>query len=116
MRHDAQGFEQFVLSKAYLIEGEVFVENVKLIFCSDVDSHLNVASSHVLSKVKQKDDGGLKRKTIIALHGNKDDRKICLLRTVLIALRLISEICRPFCLFLLENIQSQCKKSIFAHR
>jgi len=74
-KHQAQGFEQFPLVKAYDAEEETFIETVKIFARDDVPDHANVINSHFLYKLKQEDDGTLKLKARIAPHGNEDDLK-----------------------------------------
>ena len=75
LKHQAQGFEQYVIVNAYNAEEENFIKTVKVVSKSDVPEGANVASSHVLYKVKHKDDGSLKLKARIAPHGNEDDMR-----------------------------------------
>ena len=77
MRHQAQGFEQFVIANAYAAEEEAFLDTVKVIHRDNMPKRANVVNSHTLYRVKMCDDGSLKLKARIAPHVNEDDmRKI----------------------------------------
>jgi len=78
LKHQAQGFEQYSLSKAYDAEEETFIKTIKIIPRDDVPADANMVNSHVLYKVKQNEDGSLKLKARITPHGNEDDLKIVL--------------------------------------
>lgn len=72
LKHQAQGFEQFVLHKAYDAEEAVFLKTVKIVPRGDVPNGANVINSHTVYKVKSNDDGSFKLKARIAPHGNED--------------------------------------------
>lgn len=75
MRQEAEGLKHYILDKSYLLDKDVFVENVKLMFRSDVPCKANVVNRHVLHKFEQNDDGSLKLKARIALHGSEGNLK-----------------------------------------
>jgi len=72
---DAQGLPRFITHNAYRKEEDSFVETVKKVHVSDIPEGANIITSHVLYKVKLRDDGTKMIKARIAPHGNKDDMK-----------------------------------------
>lgn len=105
MKHEAQGFERYVLGKTYLIDEEVYLKTVKPIFRFDVPLYANVVNHHVLYKVKQNDDGSLKLKAQTAPHRNEDDLKDALTKDC--------TICSPTALRILESIASVYSRKIY---
>ena len=75
LRHQAQGFDQAVLENAFQSELKSFLETVEQIPWSDVPDGSNIIGSHGIFKMKTNDDGSLKLKARIALHGNEDSQK-----------------------------------------
>lgn len=82
-RHQVQGFDQYVLFNSYQTEEETFLNTVRPFPHNKVLSDANIISSHTLYKVKMNDDGSLKMKARIAPHGNEEEIKILLAKTVL---------------------------------
>ena len=75
MRHQAQGLPCFPLLNAYENEESSFKKTVQAIHVSMIPENATVITSHVIYKVKRKDDGSLKMKARIAPYGNKDSQK-----------------------------------------
>ena len=75
LHHEAQGFEQFALVKAYMHEEDSFTKTVKIVPRDKLPNGANVVNSHVLYKIKKNDDVSLKLKARIAPHGNEDNIK-----------------------------------------
>lgn len=75
LRYRAQGFPSFPLLNAYKAEEDEFKKTVKKVPIEDVPKNANVISSHVIYKVKVKDDKSLKLKARIAPHGNENSLK-----------------------------------------
>lgn len=73
MRYESQGLEQYVLQRAYDAEEGSFLKTVQILAVSDVPKTANVVNSHTLYNIKHEDDGKLKLKAMIDLHGNEDD-------------------------------------------
>lgn len=71
MKFQAQGFEQFVLSKAYKSEEDVLLKTVEVIPREKVPKNANVIRSHSLYMIKVNDDGSMKLKARIAPYGNE---------------------------------------------
>ena len=75
LKFHAQGFPSYILQRAYKREEAAFMKTVKCVHISAVPPNANIISSHVIYKVKLKDDGGLEMKSRIAPHGNKDEQR-----------------------------------------
>lgn len=74
-RRNAQAYPAFVLEKACKREKESATATFKLVSLAKVPVQTNIVVSHVLYKVKHKDDALLKLKARIAPHGNEDQLK-----------------------------------------
>jgi len=75
MLHQAQGLPPFVTQNAYMAEEESFLKTVRHVNLEEIPQGANIISSHVLYKVKDRDDGTRIIKARIAPHGNKDADK-----------------------------------------
>ena len=75
LKHHAQGFDQYPLANAYKLEEESFLKTVRPVPHDKIPAGSNIIRSHTLYKVKQNEDGSLKRKARIAPHGNENDFK-----------------------------------------
>lgn len=71
LKHQAQGFEQYVLEKAYKAEEVVFLNTVKVIPHQDLPKEANEIRSHRLYKIETNDDGLYTLKARIEPHGNE---------------------------------------------
>ena len=70
--HQAEGLPSYILSKSYRDEENAFVNQCIRVHKSDVPRNANVIRSHVLYKIKTRDDASLTCKARIAPHGNED--------------------------------------------
>ena len=75
LKHEAQGFDQLLLSNSYKTEEESFMKTFRHVPIQYVPQYGNIISSHTLYKVKRNEDGSLLLKARIAPHGNEDDLK-----------------------------------------
>ena len=70
--HHAEGLPSFITANSYSIEEHNFLKHCISVHRSKVPTNANVISSHILYKIKQRDDGSLTCKARIAPHGNED--------------------------------------------
>eukprot|EP00178_Gracilaria_changii_P016074 TRINITY_DN453_c0_g1_i1.p1 TRINITY_DN453_c0_g1~~TRINITY_DN453_c0_g1_i1.p1 ORF type:complete len:311 (-),score=40.62 TRINITY_DN453_c0_g1_i1:1250-2182(-) len=73
--YQAIGLPQFITQNAFATGEDNFKKIVREVHVSRVPANANIISSHVLYKVKIKDDNSLMMKARIAPHGNKDREK-----------------------------------------
>lgn len=73
--HKAYGLPSYIVSSAYMAEEHNFQSQYTSIYLSRVPSHANLSRSHVLYKIKIRDDGSLTCKARIAPYGNEDKEK-----------------------------------------
>lgn len=73
--HHAQGLPSFPTQNAYDAEEDSFTKTIRKVHASNVPIGSNVISSHVLYKVKIRDDGSKMMKARIAPHGNRNREK-----------------------------------------
>lgn len=71
MRHDAQGFQNPVLIKSYLMEGAEFKKTISVKPKSVLPRNAKDTLSHTINKIKYDDDKKLKLKERSAPNGNK---------------------------------------------
>ena len=71
----ADGLPTFVTANAFKAEEERFLKECKVVPRSNVPKNANVIRSHVLYKMKERDDGSLTCKARIVPHGNEDSEK-----------------------------------------
>ena len=72
MKSHAQGLPSYVMQRAYKREEAAFKKTVKCVPISEFPANANIISSHVIYKVKLKDDDDLDMNSRIAPHGHKD--------------------------------------------
>lgn len=75
MIHQASGLPSFLTSNAYMAEQENFLKTCDEVHVNKVPANSNIISSHVLYKIKLRDDKSYMCKARIAPHGNKDRDK-----------------------------------------
>ena len=56
LKFQAQGFDQYPLTKAYQKDEESFIKTVKSIPINEVPANANVINSHTIYKIKTLDD------------------------------------------------------------
>lgn len=76
--HEASGLPSFITENSYLAEEEIFLKTCVKVPIPRVPSDANVIASHVLYKIKERDDGTKFCKGRIAPHGNEDRDKYML--------------------------------------
>ena len=70
--YHAEGLPSFITANSYSIVEHNFLRHCISVHRSKVPTNANVISSHVLYKIKRRDDGSLTCKARIAPHGNED--------------------------------------------
>lgn len=74
LRH-AEGLPSYTIANAYMVEEQNFVKECVRLHRSKVPSDANVIRSHVIYKIKTRDDDSLTCKARIAPHGNEDSER-----------------------------------------
>ena len=75
LQSHAEGLPSFILENSYNVEENNFLKHCVLTPYNDVPDNANIIRSHVLYKIKVRDDGTLTCKARIAPHGNEDRDK-----------------------------------------